>query len=94
MCIPVEIPFSTHPILFPVPSRVVKLVVKWIEVMGQSLVAEPSFNKLFQDLTKLLVKDGQTDALDSLNQAFVHGYLSMRCAATHALASLFSLVTG
>ena len=51
-----------------------------MKVMGQSLVTEPAFNKLFQELTAMLVKDGQTAALDSLNQAFVQGYLSKRCA--------------
>lgn len=70
---------SGHPNLLPGPSRVVKLVVKWINVMGESLVTEPSFNKLFQELTKMLVKDGHTDALDALNQAFVQSYLSRRC---------------
>ena len=71
---------SIFPHVLCLPSRVVKLVVKWMKVMGQSLVTEPAFNKLFQELTAMLVKDGQTAALDSLNQAFVQGYLSKRCA--------------
>ena len=58
--------------------RIVNLVIKWIRVMGQSIVTDTHFSKLFKDMTALLTKDKLNKSLDALNIALMDSYLQRR----------------
>lgn len=59
-------------------KKVVLLLVRWMQVMGQDIVADPAFDSLFRQITSRLLKDNLLDSLDTLNKSLMNSYLSRR----------------